>query len=115
MLSKLKTTLLTLWFDNFSTKMLVVHVAPSLAMMVDDNDDKDMYTDDDDDAAHNASLVQTTERDEGLVNIEAEEVPPGEETPDQSSEEEMTKNKSLDSSESSETGSDNEDDKSSAS
>ena len=88
---------------------------PSPAMMIDDNKDKDMYTNNDDNAACNASPAQTTERDEGLVNIEAKEVPLGEETTDQSSEEETKKNKSLDSSNSSETGSDDEDDKSSAS
>ena len=81
-------------------------------MMVDDNDDKDMYTDNDNNVACNASPVQTAERDEGLVDIKAKEVPPGEETPNQSSEEETTKNKSSDSSDSSKTGSDDEDDKS---
>ena len=82
-------------------------------MMVDDNED--MYTNNDDDAVCNASPAQTTERDEGLVNTEAKEAPSGEETPNQSSEEEIKKNKSLDSSNSSETGSDDEDNKSSAS
>ena len=84
-------------------------------MMIDNNDDEDMYTNNDNDAVHNASPAQTTKRDKGLVDIEAKEVPPGEETPNESSEEESKKNKSLDSSDSSETGSDDEDDKSSAS
>ena len=89
------------------------HYVPSPARMVDDNDDEDMYTDNDNNSACNASPVQTAKRDEGLVDIEAEEVPPGEEIPDQSSEEETMKNKSSDSSDSSKTGSDDEDDKSS--